>query len=392
MKAIINTKLIMEDGIIFDGVVLFENGIIIAADRADKVTVPNNCEIIDAGGNYTAPGLIDIHCHGAIECNFNENPTACAEHFLRHGETTVLPTFYMTESLKDMLEGAKRISEASSHGAGKIMDGLYMEGPYMNNTGSFRNNCSWSSEIKTEDYEILVKELGHIARIWAIDPLREGIDAFMEYTHKECPTAIFALGHSGATSEDCRRVAKYGVRVQTHHSNSGKAPGFAQGTFGAGCDEYTLYNPDMYAELICDEVGIHVVPDKIKLIIRTKGVEKIILISDSMASRGNYKNNEALGIAYGPDLNYDDEGRLAGSHLTLDNACRNVMTHTGYGLCHAIRMATINPARLLRIDDKVGSLEKGKKANIIIIDDMVRIKKVFLEGELMVDNQQGCVQ
>lgn len=159
-----------------------------------------------------------------------------------------------------------------------------------------------------------------------------------------------------------------------------------QGTIGAGCDEYTLYNPDMYAELICDEIGIHVEPDMIKMVVRTKGVEKMILISDSMCSIGDYKNNEALGIAYGPDLNYDDEGRLAGSHLTLDNACRNMMKHTGYSLCHAIRMATINPARLLGIDHKIGSLEPGKKANMIIIDDLIRIQKVFLEGELMVDN------
>jgi N-acetylglucosamine-6-phosphate deacetylase len=91
-------------------------------------------------------------------------------------------------------------------------------------------------------------------------------------------------------------------------------------------------------------------------------------------------------VWYGPDLNYDYEGHLAGSHLTLDAACRNVMKHTGYGLCHAIRFATLNPARLLGIDDKVGSLEAGKKANLIIIDDMVNVKKVFLEGRLMVEN------
>lgn len=73
--------------------------------------------------------------------------------------------------------------------------------------------------------------------------------------------------------------------------------------------------------------------------------------------------------------------------MTLENGVRNMMVHTGYGLCHAIRMATLNPARVLGIDDKVGSLAKGKKANIIIIDDAVNIKKVFLEGELMVDNK-----
>ena len=142
----------------------------------------------------------------------------------------------------------------------------------------------------------------------------------------------------------------------------------------------------MYAEMICDEAGIHVVPDLMKLFIKTKGVEKICLISDSMPSRTDYKNNEDAGIWYGPDLNYDDEGKLAGSRMTLDNGVRNVMTHTGYGLCHAIRMATANPAKLLGIDHRVGSLAPGKTANLILIDDMVHVKRVILEGELAVEN------
>ena len=124
----------------------------------------------------------------------------------------------------------------------------------------------------------------------------------------------------------------------------------------------------------------------IKMLIRTKGVEKICLITDCMASKEKFLNDPAKGIWYGPDLNYDYEGKLAGSRLTLDAACRNVMKHTGYGLCHAIRMASLNPARLLGIDDQVGSIEVGKKANLIIIDDMVNVRKVFLEGDLMADN------
>ena len=94
------------------------------------------------------------------------------------------------------------------------------------------------------------------ARIWAIDPARPGIERFMQDVRRADPNAIFALGHSHATAAQCRRVRGCGVKVQTHHGDSGKAPGFAQGTIGAGCDEYTLYDPDMYAELICDETGI----------------------------------------------------------------------------------------------------------------------------------------
>jgi N-acetylglucosamine-6-phosphate deacetylase len=124
----------------------------------------------------------------------------------------------------------------------------------------------------------------------------------------------------------------------------------------------------------------------IKLLVKSKGVERVILITDHMADKDHFTNNEAEGILYGPDLNYDYEGHLAGSHLTLENACRNLMVHTGYGLCHAVRMASLNPARLLGMDDEIGSLEPGKKANLILTDDRFRIRTVFLEGEKVVQD------
>ena len=391
MKAIINTKLVMEDGIIWDGALTYEGDKIVQVGWAKDVTIPEDAEIIDAGGLYTAPGLVDIHNHGGGDWLFAENPTYCSEYFLKHGETTILPTFYHNLDLKAMLEGAEKVKEASKTGAGKVMDGLYMEGPFMDLAGSFQNELKWSGAVKEEDYTALVEGLGDLVRIWAIDPDRENIESFMAYAKEKTPNVIFAHGHSVSTAEAIRNVAHYGVKVRTHITDAGQAKGRAQGTPGAGGDQYCLYEPDMYAELICDETGIHVPPDLIKMIVRTKGYEKVCLISDSMPGRTDYKNNEAEGIWYGSDLNYDDEGHLAGSRMTLENGVRNMMTHTGYGLCHAIRMATLNPAKLLGIDHRVGSLKAGKTANLIIIDEMVHINKVILEGELAVDGDQVLI-
>ncbi len=384
MKAIINAKLVMEDGIIWDGAITWEGEQIVQVGWANEVSIPPNAQVMDAKGLYVAPGLIDIHNHGSMKHLFVDDPLECAEHFIKHGETTILPTLYCNLTLEQMTEGARKIREASKEGVGRIMEGLYMEGPYMNGEGSNQKYIRWGGDITEEEYMPLVEEVKGYAKIWAVDPARKGIDSFMKRVKEEDTNAIFALGHSHATAADCRRVKKYGVKVQTHHGDSGKAKGHAQGTIGSGCDEFTLYDSDMYAELICDENGIHVDADMIKMVVRTKGVERMILITDAMPLSGDYTNNEADGIAYGPDLNYDYEGHLAGSHLTLDHACRNLMKHTGYGLCHAIRFATLNPARLLGIDDKVGSLEAGKIANIILMDDMVHVKKVILHGETVV--------
>ena len=383
MTAIINTKLILEDSIIYDGVLTFENGVICDLGKAGTVAIPQDAEIIDAQGLYTAPGLIDIHNHGGKDWLFHEDPQHCCGFFLAHGQTTVLPTFYCNLTAEQMLEGLDKLRRTQ---VGKVIAGAYMEGPYMSGFGSNQKYILWGGEIDSKEYGPVLEAMAGFAKIWAIDPARPGIESFMKAVKQADPNVIFTLGHSRATAAQCRRVKTYGVRLQTHHNDSGKAPGRAQGTMGAGCDEFALYDPDLYVELICDENGVHVDPELIRMVVRTKGVERIILISDHMADKEHFTNNEAEGICYGPDLNYDYEGHLAGSHLTLDDACRNLMAHSGYGLCHAIRMATLNPARLLGIEDRVGSLEVGKKANLILIDDTVCVKAVFLEGRLAAQN------
>ena len=386
MHAIVNTKLILEDGIVFDGVLLHENGRIVAAGKRQDIVIPEDAKILDAGGLYTAPGLVDIHNHGSKDALFVDDPIACAEHFLRHGETTILPTLYSNLSLEQILSGVRNIRLATIDGAGRIIAGLYMEGPYMNGEGSDQKHILRGGDPDFEEYMPLIENVKDLAKVWSVCPARPGIEGFLQDLKLICPEAIIALGHSHATAADCRKIKKYGLKLQTHHGDSGKAPGPNQVTIGAGCDEFTLYDPDMYAELICDQEGIHLPGDLIKTVIRAKGIERIILITDSMPASGDYKNNEADGVAYGPDLNYDYEGHLAGSHLTLDSACRNLMSHTGYGLCHAIRCASLNPARLLGMDGEIGSIEAGKRANLILIDDAVNVHKVILQGELVCQN------
>lgn len=383
VTAIVNTKIITENGIVWDGAVTFANGKIMQADWEKRVEIPSEAEIIDAGGLYTAPGLIDIHNHGGPSGRFDQDPEGVTAYHLSHGTTTVLTALTYHMSAEELLDAMHKVQVASKSGTGRIMSGIYFEGPYMGGNSSMQKYVRWQGEIRAEEYIPLVDAMKGYVRVWAIDPSREGIEEFMQYVKSVDPDAIFANGHSRATFADCRRVRKYGVKVQTHFNDSGQAPGFAQGTAGSGCDHYSLHEPDLYAELICDEVGVHVDADLAKTLIRTKGVERVILITDYTSSKTDFTNNEEDGIVYGPDLNYDYEGHLSGSCMTLDSAVRNVMKHTAYGLCHAVQMATLNPARLLGIDDQVGSLEPGKRANIILIDDMVHVKAVFLDGERM---------
>ncbi len=386
MKVIINTHVVLVDGILFDGIVAIEGDRIVKVCKKSEFNIPDGAEIIDAKGLYTAPGLIDIHNHGSGDNFFIDDPEECVNYFIKHGQTTIYPTFYQTYTADEMISGAKLLKEFSKSGLGKVIKGIYMEGPYMRSGGSNQELFKWSGDIELSKYKELVDSLKGYAKVYSIDPARENIEEFMKYVKSVDEDVIFALGHSQATAEQCQEVYDLGIKLATHMGDSGKAPKLNQSIHAAGVDEFTICTPDMFAELICDECGIHLSPYTIRSYIKAKGIEKIILITDSYPKTGDYKNNEADGIKYGPDLNYDANGWLAGSHLTLDGACRNVMSYTSYGLCNVIRFASYNPAKLLGIDNEVGSIKEGKIADIILIDGAVNVKKVMLQGEIVVDN------
>ena len=141
---------------------------------------------------------------------------------------------------------------------------------------------------------------------------------------------------------------------------------------------YCLKNPEVYTELISDSYGLHVHTDMQQLILHCKGLDRTILVTDS--TKTTYPNPPHL--AYITDLNFDLNGDLGGSKLTMNQACRNIMTHTTCGIAQAFLMASRNPARVLGMDDEIGTIAVGKKANLVILDDRFNIKQVLFEGEL----------
>jgi len=381
MNAIVNTKIILEDGIIWDGVLTYEGDRIVQVGKASEVSIPAGAAHIDAGGLYTAPGFVDVHNHGGGGAWFFNEPEKAARHFVKHGQTTILATIYFNLDYGQTIDAMNTIRDASAKGYARVIKGLYMEGPYMNpKYGSDNKNLKWKNVISPEEFTGIVDAAGDFVKVWCIAPERENIEEFVKYAKKINPSVVFSIGHSDAQAKTILKLKRYGLVNQTHHIDGGQAPGALPGLKGAGPDEACLYDEDLYAELICDYNGVHVCPFMLKMVVKIKGVEKIILITDSTIFEGTNRED----VAYGPDLGYDTDGWLAGSKLTMDNACRNMMTHTGYGLCHVIKFATANPARMAGLFDDVGSLEPGKMANIILIDDMVNVKTVIFEGERII--------
>lgn len=383
MKAIINANLILEEGILFDGVLLIQDGLIAAFGERDAVEIPADAEILDAGGQYVGPGFVDIHCHGGNGALFDSNPADATKYFLSHGETTVLGALYYDLSYEQMLEAIRRIQDVMKQDVvGRALGGIYMEGPYMNpKYGAAQEKNKWRGEINMEHARHLAETVGDTVRVWAVAPEREGIRDFVKMAKEVNPNVRFAFGHSEASPAQVFALKKFGLSIQTHSTDATGNTGLGGGTRTCGPDEACFYDPEIYAEVICDRGAIHVHPDMLRLIYRIKGEDRVILITDCTYVAGPFQIPDRFKHCV--DLNFDEAGRIDGSKLTMDVACLNMMRHTTVGLCQVFKMASLNPARAVGLDDTVGSIAVGKRANLVVVDDKIHLSAVVLDGEIV---------
>ncbi len=381
MKLIKNAKLVLETGILWDAYLVIDGDRIVSYGPSSELKESVDAEVIDAKGLYVGPGFVDIHVHGGGDYFFGTEPEKAVWHFVRHGETTVLPTLYYNLSKEEFLDAIKNIQNAKeTTRVGKAIGGFYMEGPYMNpKYGALPDQNKWRGDILPEMYEDVVDAAGIFTKIWAVAPEREGIEPFLKYAKKVNPDVIFSVGHSEASPEQIQKLKRYGICLQTHCMDAtGRVETWA-GTRACGPDEYCMTDTDMYAEIICDSLGIHVNPALLRMVLKIKGVDKIVLISDSFVS----DEQAPEGLEHVTDLSFDHNGGLSGSKLTMDVACRNMMTHTNCGIAQVFLMASRNPARVIGMEDEIGTIEVGKKANLVFVDDMFHVDTVMLEGTIL---------
>lgn len=377
--AIINANIVLENSILSDGVIVIQGNRIIDVEQSKDFVIPENAKIIDANGLYVGPGFVDIHVHGADGEFIYDNPQKTTMHFLNHGHTTILSAFYDDLDSAAMLKAFENLKIARETGiSSKIIEGIYMEGPYMNpKYGAEAENKKWNpNEIRFSDYNDIVETLGDFAKVWAVAPERCGIEEFVKNIKNINPKAVISVGHSEATPAEIRKLKKYGLILQTHCMNATGRVGDGGGIRRCGPDEECFLDDNMYAEVICDSMGIHVDPDMLKLIYKVKGADKIVLITDSSASTGTPSKD----FPEATDLNFDNQGNISGSKLTLDAACRNMIKYTRCDIKDAFIMASYNPAYIIGLIDEIGSISSGKRANLVFVDSDFNVKKVMFNG------------
>ena len=378
MLAIKNAVLVMRDHLIPQAVLFIEGERIAGFGEMRNTPIPDGCEVIDAEGLFVGPGFVDIHTHSDGRGFFQDDPVTAAQHHLKHGATTVLPALYTGLNTEQYVRAAGILREAMQTPECGNIAGFYMEGPYLNpDFGCDRTNNPWADGIFKEKYQPVIDACWDLARVWCIAPEREGIMDYIMAVKEKNPNAIFAVAHSAASPQQVEALIPYGLRIGTHHTNAtGDRPRYPE-CRGVCVDEAVNYNDAIYAELICDSRGIHVDPYMLRLVRKIKGDDRIILISDAYACDGPIPP----GYDGVDDINFDWEGEIAGSKMTLDISCRNMMKHTGASIVDVFKFASYNPACAVGFYDR-GEIAVGKRADLVIADHWMKVNKVIFKGKV----------
>lgn len=365
-----NANLILSDRILENGYLIAEGGRISAYGSMDALPedIAAGNEATDIEGGYLAPGFVDIHNHGSGEFWFFENPSEAAYWHLKNGTTSLLCSLWRNAGSYSFEKSIENIRNAMQVPESNIV-GIHMEGPYLDPEFGSEGGTPWP--VNKEEYMHLLAIGKNVIKTWCFDPCQPGAREFAEAVHKE--GIRLSVCYSKAKPELLEEYLPLGYSIANHMlcgSASGK-PLFA-GTKEPGSDVFTLVRDEITAEVIADSLGGHVRPYYLKLIYKCKGPDRIALVSDCCAG----------GDTMDSDINVIN-GELYGSRLSVAVAVRNMRRHTGADMVSLIKMASLTPAKAIGIDDRKGSLDTGKDADMVVLDGELNVKHVIKSGKFI---------
>ena len=335
--------------------------------------------VFDAAGRRIVPGFIDIHTHGAVGVDVNgasaEDLEKIGKFFAKNGTTSWLASILTDTEEQTSRAISQCIEYQASAGKGAQLLGIHLEGPFL------------ASEFKGAMPEHLLKKgsadlaasyqrqaNGNIRYI-TVSPEVEGVLELIPRLREL--GIVVAMGHSGADYDTAMAAIQAGTAACTHTFNA-MAPlhQHRPAIIGAALES------DVYCEMICD--GLHLHPAIVRLLWKTKGPQRLVAITDSIMAAGLPDGNYHLGVnqvvVEKGDAKLASDGTRAGSTLTQDRALRNLLSFTGLSLEEILPVLTENPAKLIGVYDRKGSIEDGKDADLVVLDEQNQVADVFLQG------------
>ncbi|MBP5754916.1 MAG: N-acetylglucosamine-6-phosphate deacetylase [Clostridia bacterium] len=373
MKYIINGQIILKDRIVQGMALAYTDtvkGII------DAQSVPADADIIDAEGGYVAPGLIDVHIHGYLGkdvCDGDpEGLRTIAGGLVKNGVTGFLPTTMTVDMsvINAALDSVRAVKEESKTWNGSAILGVHAEGPFINPK---KKGAQEERFILKPDAKFVIENSDVIKYITLAPEMDEDFAAIREIAEKT--NVVVSMGHTNADYATAYASVDAGVSSTTHLFNAMSALGHRNpGVVGAALIR------DVYTELIVDTY--HVDKALFPMILKLKG-NRLVFITDCLPAGGLPEGEYTLGgqkVFYYGNLCKLEDGTIAGSVLKLNKGVWNVYKNSDAPLWQCVRCASLNPATLLGIRNRKGSLEVGKDADIIITDNEFNVQKTIIGG------------
>jgi N-acetylglucosamine-6-phosphate deacetylase len=367
---------------IADAGILIREDVIEAIGPRSGMTLPAGAQEIRATDKTAIPGFLDVHIHGAGGHDVMEGNATALRAITRkvseYGTTSLVATT-VTASTDETLRAVEGIAGYIAHQhetevpRAEVL-GIHFEGPFISKQRRGVHPAEWIQLPSAETLSRFLKAAAGNARILTIAPEVLGAAPCMDAAREA--GLVVSMGHTDATYEQARAAMARGARSATHVYNAMRPFTHRDpGVIGA-----VLTSPDVNAELIAD--GVHVEEAAMKLLLMAKGAAHVTLVSDGLSATGMPDGKYMLGsleVIVSGGICRNAEGTLAGSTLTLDRALRNVVA-LGASLTDAVRMLTLNPATLLGIEFKKGSLRAGADADILLLDEGLHITNVWARG------------
>ncbi|HCU08410.1 MAG TPA: N-acetylglucosamine-6-phosphate deacetylase [Clostridiales bacterium] len=371
-------RIVLENQILLESVLIFEDTILSVVDEKEffRHHAAPDMEIIDAKGKYVSPGFIDIHTHGAggrdaMDGRVSElQELACS--VARSGVTGFLPTTISMGwgNISRALDSIRTAMTQPPLGA-RIL-GAHLEGPFINPryAGAHRKEY-----VQKPDLDRVVR-YQDVLRIITMAPELDPESIWIKHM-KDQTQIVLSMGHTEADYDTAAAAIKAGISSATHLFNAmptihHRRPG----------PVVAILNSGIFFELIADTRHVH--PAMFPLLLGMSGRQRMILVTDAMRAAGMQPGAWELG---GQKVIVDEQtarlkdGTLAGSILQMNQAVRNMLDHTDLSMWEAVNLASLNPARLLGLDQTKGSLRPGKNADILIFDEQLNIQEVYVEGQ-----------
>jgi N-acetylglucosamine-6-phosphate deacetylase len=385
---IINGRIITPESIIENGSLLISDGII--TEISDK-EISSNADIIDAEGNFISPGFIDIHVHGGGGSDFMDGTIrdflTIAETHLQYGTTALVPTTLTAEkeNLLYILDIYRKAAKQNVKGAQFL--GMHIEGPYFAMSQKGAQDARYIRKPDKKEYTEIIDKAGDIIVRWSAAPELEGALDFGKYlkAHNILP----AIAHTDAVYEDVVKAFESGYTLATHFYSAMSGVTRRNAFRYAGVIESVYLMDEIDVEMIAD--GVHLPAPLLKLIYKIKGSERIALITDAMRAAGTQSHESILGsrenglkvIVEDGVAKLPDRTSFAGSVATTNRLVRTMIETANVPLVEAVRMMTLTPARIMKIDKQKGSIVKGKDADMVIFDNDINIKTAIVKGEIL---------